>query len=97
MTIGEGCIIHPFAKITSAIAPVQIGSNCIIAERCSVGLITGSANHDGAAVTLEDHVSVETGAVVEAMRVGTGSVVEINARLGPRAVVGKVKSHLILT
>lgn len=86
-------MIHPFAKITSAVAPVQIRANCIVAERSSVGLtseISGSA--EGVAVTIEDNVSIETGAVVEATLVGAGSVVEVNARISPRAVVGKVSS-----
>ncbi|KAF1351072.1 trimeric LpxA-like protein [Delphinella strobiligena] len=89
VTIGEGCVVHPFAKITSAVAPVRIGNNSIIAERTTVGLIAESSASEDAAVTLEDNVSIESGAVVEAVRVGTGSVVEVNARLGPRATVGK--------
>lgn len=91
VTIGEGCVIHPFAKITSAVAPVRIGNNSIIAERTTVGLIAESSASEDAAVTIEENVSIESGAVVEAVRIGTGSVVEVNARLGPRATVGKVR------
>ncbi|KAL1297315.1 hypothetical protein AAFC00_004866 [Neodothiora populina] len=89
VTIDEGCVIHPFAKITSTIAPVRIGKHCIIAERTSTGLSTESAASENSVVVIEDNVSIESGAVVEAARVGAGSVVEVNARLGPRAVVGK--------
>lgn len=91
VTIGEGCVIHPFAKITSAIAPVRLGNNCIVAERSVVGLVSESSNYEGAAVTLEDNVSIETGAVVEAASIGAGTVVEVSARVSSRTVVGKVR------
>lgn len=89
VTIGPGCIIHPFAKITSAFAPVQIGPNCIISERTTIGL-TGSAAREDAIVVIEENTTIETAAVVEAMRIGSNSIVEISARVGPRANVGKV-------
>ena len=39
---------------------------------------------------LEDYVVVEVGAVVEARRVGEGSVIEVNAKVGKGVVMGKV-------
>jgi dynactin-6 len=41
-------------------------------------------------VILEDYVVLEVGAVVEAKRVGEGSIIEINAKVGRGAVIGKV-------
>jgi len=40
-------------------------------------------------VIIEDGVTLEVGAVVEAKRVGQGSVIEINAKVGKGATVGK--------
>ena len=39
---------------------------------------------------IEDYVVLEVGAVVEAKRVGEGSIIEINATVGKGAVIGKV-------
>ncbi len=39
---------------------------------------------------IENGVVVEVGAIVEAHRVGEGSVIEVNARIGRGAVLGKV-------
>lgn len=39
---------------------------------------------------LEDYVVLEVGAVVEAKQVGEGSIIEINAKVGRGAVIGKV-------
>jgi dynactin-6 len=41
-------------------------------------------------VFIENGVVIETGAVVEARKIGEGSVVEVNARIGRGAIVGKV-------
>lgn len=94
-------MLHPRAKVTSKHAPVTIGEGCIICERSSVGLLSGSGKTDdggkeGAAeqqqneVVLEAGVCVEVGAQVEARTVGEGSVVGVNARVGKGAVLGKV-------
>lgn len=90
VTIGEGTVLHPYAKITSAVAPVHIGKNCIIADRTTIGLLADHGVSKDAIVSIEDNVSIEAGTVVEAARVGAGSVVEPQARLGQRAVIGKV-------
>jgi dynactin-6 len=39
---------------------------------------------------IEDCVVIEVGATVEAKHVGEGSIIEINARVGKGAVIGKV-------
>ena len=44
----------------------------------------------GIGIRIEDCVVVEVGAIVEAKRVGEGSIIEINARVGKGAVIGKV-------
>lgn len=41
-------------------------------------------------MVIENGVVVEVGALVEAKRIGEGSVIEINARIGKGAVIGKV-------
>lgn len=97
VVIAENCIIHPFAKISSTAAPVHIGRNCIIAERATVGLSSGGTLQEDTAVVLEDNVSIENGAIVEAKRVGSGSVVEVNAIVGSRAVIGKVSTTVMHT
>lgn len=92
VTIGEGSVVHPYAKISSAVGPVQIGKNCILAEGSTVGLVNGAHAREGTPVVLEDNTSIGTGAIVEAMRVGVCSTVGVSARLGPRANVGQVDS-----
>ena len=39
---------------------------------------------------IDNGVVVEVGAVVEAKRIGEGCVIEVNAKIGKGAVVGKV-------
>ena len=41
-------------------------------------------------VFIEDYVTIEVGAMVEAKRVGEGTIIEINARICKGAVIGKV-------
>jgi dynactin-6 len=89
ITIGNDTIIHPRAKLISSHASIVIGKACILAERSAVGLQTLSTDQlDG--VIIEDYVLIEVGAIVEARRVGEGSIVETNARVGKGAVIGKV-------
>lgn len=90
VSIGENVVLHPFSKITSNTGAVRIGNSCIVAERATVGLSDSPGTFAGTTVELEEGVSVETGAVVQAERVGTGSVVDVNSNLGPGVVVGKV-------
>lgn len=86
--IASNTVIHPRTRLVSTYASIVIGSNCILSERCLIGVQTASPNSNG--VTIEDGVIVEVGAVVEAERVGTGCVIEVNARIGKGAVLGKV-------
>lgn len=39
---------------------------------------------------IEDNVVIEVGAIVEAKRVGEGCLIEVNAKVGRGAVLGKV-------
>lgn len=94
ITIGGDTIIHPRAKLISTHAPVTVGSACILSERSTVGLQAPSPSQPEG-VTLEDFVVLEVGAVVEAKRVGEGSIIDINAKVGRGAVVGKVGSILL--
>lgn len=85
--IGENTILHPYAKIVSEAGPVFIGKNCVIGSNAVVGI--AKQNGEGA-VILGDGVNVESNALVEAKTIGDGSVVEVSAKLGRGAVIGKV-------
>jgi dynactin-6 len=89
ITIRSDTVIHPRAKLISSYAPVTIGKACILSERSAVGLQSPSSDQPEG-VVVEDCVVVEVGAIVEAKRVGEGSIIEINARVGKGAVIGKV-------
>jgi dynactin-6 len=82
--------VHPRAKLNSSYAPIKIGSNCIISERSSVGLQSATSEDQSEGVVIENGVIIEAGASVEARTIREGSVVEINARVGKGAVIGKV-------
>lgn len=84
--IGEDVIIHPHARIRAEHGNVIIGKGSIIAEKAIVGVAEGSGETD---IVIGDGVSIESGAVVEAREVGDHSTVEINAKIGQSAVVGK--------
>ncbi|KAI9700001.1 MAG: hypothetical protein M1836_002535 [Candelina mexicana] len=96
ITLGSGCIIEEKASIglLSSANPVDTRSTPQPGE-------VRYMEHDGSneedegdrgeveGVVLENGVFVEVGAVVEARRVGEGSVVEVKARVGRGCVVGK--------
>jgi dynactin-6 len=90
ISIRDHTVIHPRAKLISAYGPITIGSTCIISERSTVGLQSLPHASQLEGVVLKDYVVVEVGAVVEARSVGEGSVIEINAKVGNGAVIGKV-------
>jgi dynactin-6 len=91
ITIGSNTIIHPRSKLNSTYGTINIGSLCIISERCQIGLREPGEEGEGKeGVVIENGVVVEVGAIVEAHRVGEGSVIEVNARIGRGAVLGKV-------
>ncbi|KAI9825446.1 MAG: hypothetical protein M1832_001176 [Thelocarpon impressellum] len=95
VTIGANAVLHPRAKLLSTYGPVSVGAWCVIGERCVVGLssppsaskdIGGKVGEEG--VVVEDATTLEPGAVVEAKRVGQGSVIDVRARLNPGSSVG---------
>ena len=87
ITIGEGTVIHPYAKIDSTHASVAIGRDCIIAERAIIGVVDADTS-DG--IRLQDYVTVETAASVHAMMVGKGSTIGVQSILGAGSCVGEV-------
>src|SRR5271163_2909031 len=101
ITLGPSTVIHPRAKLNSTYAPITVGSNCIISERSLIGLQSSPSDNEREGVVIENGVVVEVGAIVEARRVGEGSLIEINAKIGKGAVLGKVwlsnscASHLL--
>ena len=83
--IGHNTVLHPRCRLNSALGPITIGDHCILNER------TVLAAPDERGMVLDNYVVVEMNAVVEAARIGEGSVVEIGVRVGKGAVVGKVR------
>lgn len=83
--IAEHAVLHPYARIRAEGGPVTIGPYCIIAESATVGLPAGQTS----AVTLDRHVSVESGAEVLAERVGEATEVGVQAKIGAGATVGR--------
>jgi dynactin-6 len=55
-----------------------------------IGLQSAPSDYQTKGVVIGNGVVVEVGAVVEAMEVGEGCVIEVNARVGKGAVIGKV-------
>jgi len=88
ITVGSSTIIHPRTRLNSTYAPITIGSQCIISERSAIGYQSATEN-EGEGVVIDNGVVIEVGASVEAKRVGTGCVIEINAKVGKGAVLGK--------
>jgi dynactin-6 len=86
-------VVHPRTKLISTFAPISIGSNCIISERSSIGFQSRPAEDEIEGVVIENGVIVEVGAVVEAKKIGEGCVIEVNAKIGKGAVIGKVRRH----
>nr|POE74764.1 interferon-induced gtp-binding protein mx2 [Quercus suber] len=87
ITICEGAIIQPWARIRSSHGKVVIGKNSTVSEKATIGLAGSYSDQDS--VVIGENVSVETGAVIEAREVGNGSVVEVNARLGRGTMLGQ--------
>ncbi|TGO14521.1 hypothetical protein BTUL_0052g00590 [Botrytis tulipae] len=89
ITIRGHTILHPRTKLNSSFAPITIGTQCVIGERSSIGMLNFPSEEQAQGVTLENGVIVETGAIVEAKFVGQGTLIEINAKVGRGAVIGK--------
>lgn len=84
--IGAFSVIHPRAKLVTTLGPITIGSECIINERATI------AAPDAVGLTIHDGVVVETNAVIEARLLGEDSTIEVGAKVGKRAIIGKVRS-----
>lgn len=90
ITIRGHTILHPRTKLNSSFAPITIGTQCVIGERCSIGMLHFPSDEQAQGVVLENGVIIETGAIVEAKLVGQASIIEINAKIGRGAIIGKV-------
>lgn len=89
ITLGGNTVVHPRSKLNSTYAPITVGSNCIISERSSIGLQTAPGD-DKEGVIIDNGVVVEVGAIIEAKRIRDGCHIEVNAKIGKGAVLGKV-------
>jgi dynactin 6 len=91
ITLGSNTVVHPRARFNSAHAPITVGSNCIICERSLIGFQSDAAANEVKGAVIENGVVIEVGAVVEARTVGEGTVIEVQAKIGKGAVLGKVR------
>lgn len=90
ISIGSNTVIHPRCKLNSTYGSITIGNCCIISERCRIGLQSEPSRVDADKIVIENGVVIETGAIVEACRIGEGSVIEVNSKIGKGAILGKV-------
>ncbi|KAF2220869.1 trimeric LpxA-like protein [Elsinoe ampelina] len=81
ITIGSRTVLHPYAKLDSTNGPITLGSNCIISERANV-----EAQND---VKVDDHVSIETGALVQSSRIGQCCTISAYALLQTGTQLGQ--------
>ncbi len=84
--IGEDVIIHPYARLKAEHGQIFIGKGSIVSEKAVIGRTEGGEDVD---CVVGEGVSIESGAVIEARRIGDHSTIEVNARLGKGAIVGK--------
>lgn len=91
--IGENTVLHPYARIRAEGGPVRIGKDVTISETAVVGLPLDNSDGEVREVVLEEGASIETGAEVMAKCVGAHSIVEVKARVGKGAVIGKVRTR----
>ncbi|RQM06301.1 hypothetical protein DH86_00001106 [Scytalidium sp. 3C] len=89
ITLGAKSVVHPRTRLNSTYAPITVGSNCILSERSSIGLQDPLSTGQEQGVVIGDFVIIEAGAVVEAQRIGDGSLIEVNAKIGKGAILGK--------
>lgn len=91
ITLGSNTVVHPRARFSSAHAPINVGSSCIICERSSIGFQSEAAANERQGVVIENGVVIEVGALVEAKTVGEGTIIEVQAKIGKGAVLGRVR------
>ncbi|KAK3077320.1 hypothetical protein LTS18_010590, partial [Coniosporium uncinatum] len=94
ISIAEKAVLHPYAKVDSTVCAVEIGRGVVVGEKAVVGVVSSSGGGGGdegrqEKVVLERNAFVENGAVVQAVRVGEGTVVQSDAKVGAGAVVGR--------
>jgi dynactin 6 len=85
--IGENTILHPHAKVKAEHGNVVIGKGCILSERATIG--ASEASEEGYDIVIGDGVNLESGAIVEARRIGDHSTIGVNSKIGRGAVLGK--------
>lgn len=81
--LGEHAVLHPMARITVERANVTIGRRSIICETAVVG---GEGD-----MHIGDGVVIESGAMVEAMSIGDGTIIRSKVKVGKGATIGKVQ------
>ncbi|KAH8801625.1 trimeric LpxA-like protein [Xylogone sp. PMI_703] len=89
ITLGAKSVVNPRTRLNSTHGPITVGSNCILSEKSLIGLQSAPSPDQEQGVVIGDYVIVEFGATVEAKKIGDGSLIEINAKVGKGAVLGK--------
>ena len=87
--IGENAIIHPYAKVRAEHGNVFIGKGAMVSEKAVVGVPSGGSGGESEDIVIGEGVSVESGAVVEASRIGEYATIGINAKVERGAFVGR--------
>lgn len=88
--VGEDTVIHPFARIRAEAGKVVVGRKCVIWEKAVIGAGKAADGDRGdASVILQDYVTVESGASIEASVVGEGSEIGVKAAVGRGVTLGK--------
>jgi dynactin-6 len=97
ITLAPDVVLHPHAKISSALAPVVVEEGCVVHERARVGVWSSDGGNVGAyagggieGVKLGKWVVVETNAIIEASEIGQGSEIGVGVSVGRGCVIGKV-------
>jgi len=78
--IGDESIVWPGAVIRGDFAPIRIGRRVAIEDNCTV--------HTGHDLEIGDHVTIGHNAVVHCRKVGTGTLIGINACILEDAEIG---------
>ena len=84
--IGENTVIHPHAKIKAEHGNMFIGKGCNVSEKAVIGISDNNGEID---IAIGDGVSIESGAAIEARKIGDHCTIEVNAKVGRGAVLGK--------
>ncbi|KAK3053993.1 hypothetical protein LTR09_004769 [Extremus antarcticus] len=88
ISIDSNTIIHPQARLNASHGNISIGAGSIVAEKSVVGLSSEPDDEDSN-ITIGSDVSIESGAVIQARKVGDNCTLGTNCKVGKGVVLGK--------